>query len=180
MKTSNLIALIGAAMLIIMSLFFQGRVHYHIKKEKAAGYGTFKSQHRDIAHFDHLRVGKKIKVIFSQDSTTTLLVRGPKELLNSITTNVIQNELQITLGPRTRSKDTIKVFVNNNTLRRLTLAGGYFENKGVLNVREFQLKMDKDSDCALNLAAQTLEVDKAKGSGLHLKGETEQVIFINQ
>lgn len=180
MKTSNLIAGIGAAMLFILSLLFQGRVHYHIKKEKAAGYGVFESQTREIAHFDHLKVGKKIKVIFSQDSITNIRVWGPKVLLDSIKTHVIQKELQLSLGSGIRTKDTIKVFVNNNALKQLQLTGGYFENKGTLNVDEFRLQMDKDSDCNLHLNAETLEVDMAKGSGLDLTGKTEHIIFINQ
>ncbi|MEM8926767.1 MAG: DUF2807 domain-containing protein [Bacteroidota bacterium] len=180
MKTSNLIAGIGAAVLFIMSLFFQGRVHYYIKKEKATGYGAFESQSREITHFDHLQVGKKIKVIFSQDSTTSLRVRGPKELLDSIKTHVIQNQLRISLGSGIRTRDTIKVFVHTTTLKELELVGGYFENKGMLKADEFHLKMNKDSDCNLNLAAQTLKVDMAKGSGLDLKGKTEYIIFINQ
>ncbi len=180
MKTSNLIAGIGAAVLFTMSLFFQGRVHYHVKKEKAAGYGTFESQLRQIAHFERIQVGKKIKVVFSQDSMTTLGIWGPKELLDSIQTHVVENELQITLSSRIKTKDTVKVFVHNNTLRELELMGGYFETKGILNTEEFHLTMDKDSNCNLNLAAQTLKVDLAKGSGLNLKGKTENIIFINQ
>lgn len=180
MKTSNLIAGIGAAVLFLMSLFFQGRVHYHVKKEKAAGYGTLESQLRQIGNFDRIHVGKKIKVIFSQDSTTTLRVWAPKELLDSIQTHVVENELQITLSSRIKAKDTIKVVVNNSTLSELELAGGYFETKGILNTEEFHLTMDKDSNCNLNLATQTLKADLAKGSGLNLKGKTENIIFINQ
>ncbi|MEO0572101.1 MAG: DUF2807 domain-containing protein [Bacteroidota bacterium] len=180
MKTSNLIAGIGAAMLFTLSLLFQGRVHYYIKKERAAGYVTFESQSREVAYFDRMRVKEKIKVVFSQDSITSLRVHGPKELLDSIKTNVIQNTLQISLGSRTRTKDTIKVFVNTSTLNALELAGGYFENTGMLMADAFYLKMDKNSDCNLNLSSQRLEVDMAKESGLDLKGKTGHIIFINQ
>lgn len=180
MKTSNLIVLIGAAMLFVMSLFFQGRVHYHVKQERVAGYGATETQSRAIARFDRIQVGENIKVVFSQDSITTLNVQGPREVLDSIKTTVLQNELRISLESRRKTKDTIKVFVNNDNLSELVLTGGYFENKGMLRTEKFYLKMDKDSDCTLNLNAEILEVDLAKGAGLDLKGKTEQIIFINQ
>ena len=65
MKTSNLIALIGAALLFMMSLFFQGRVHYYVKKESATGYGVFENQTRNLTRFfNHIQAGEKIKVVF--------------------------------------------------------------------------------------------------------------------
>ncbi len=180
MKTSNLIVTIGAALLFFMSITFQARVHYHIKKERKAGYGALESQIRDIAQFDRLYIGKNIKVVYTQDSTTALNLQAPKEILDSITTNTIQNELKITMGSKIKAKDTITVFVSNNSLKQLELAGGYFENEGMLRTEKFHLIMDGKSDCELNLDVQILEVKMEKSATLNLKGKTDEIIFINQ
>ncbi|MEM8507516.1 MAG: DUF2807 domain-containing protein [Bacteroidota bacterium] len=180
MKTSNRIATIGVALLFFMSITFQARVHYHVKKERKAGYGALGSQIRDIAQFERLYIGKNIKVVYTQDSTTALRMRAPREILDSITTNTIQNKLKITMPAKIKTKDTITVFVSNNHLQQLELAGGYFENLGVLRTEKFQLTMDGKSDCQLNLDVQILEVKTAKSATLDLKGKTEEIIFINQ
>ncbi len=180
MKTSNLIVLIGVALLFALSLFFQGRVHYHVKKERAAGFGLFESQKRDIAHFDSIEVSDRIKVVFTQDSTTTLNVWGPSAFLDSIQTTVLDSKLQINLNAKIKTKDTITIAITNNSLSGLVLEHGYFENEATLNTEKIKLKMDKNSTCKLALRAKTLEVDMAKGAGLELNGKTEEIIFINQ
>lgn len=180
MKTSNLIATIGAALLFVLSMTFQARVHYHVKNERKAGYGALASQTRKIAPFDQLYVGASIKVIYTQDSVPGLKVRGPKEILDSITTNIVQSQLKVMLGKKAKSMDSITVFVSNTGLKQLELAGGSFENKGVLHAEKFQLLMDGESDCALHLNAQILEVTKEKSATLNLKGKTEEINFINQ
>lgn len=180
MKTSNLIALIGAALLFFMSVVFQTRIHYHIKKERKAGYGAMVSEIRDLAHFDRLYIDQKIKVVFIQDPTSALKVFAPREVLDSVITSVIDEELKVTMTRRMNTKDTVKVVVSNQTLEAIELVGGYFENQGTLNAERFHLKMDKNSDCSLKLNAKVLEISMDKNATLDLKGKTEDIRFINQ
>jgi len=180
MKTSNLIATLAAALLFFMSMTFQSRVHYHVKKERKAGYGTLESQTREIARFNRLYVGEAIKVVFTQDSITRLKLQGPKEILDSITTNITQNELKVVLREKTRAMDSITVFVSNPGLNQLELAGGSFKNHGTLHAERFLLKMEGKSNCQLNLSAQVLEVTLEKSASLSLSGKTEHINFINQ
>jgi len=180
MKTSNLIASIGAALLFFMSMTFQSRVHYHVKKERKAGYGALESQSREIAQFNQLYIGPAIKVVYTQDSIPRLTLEAPKEILDSITTTITQNKLKVGLSEKTKAMDSITVFVSNPSLNQLELDGGSFENQGTLLAEKFFLKMEGKSDCQLNLTAKALEIRKEKSATLDLSGKTEHINFINQ
>ena len=179
MKTSNLIALIGAALLFFMSIAFQSRIHYHVKKEKEAGYGSTVSETRDIGYFNRLYIDQKVKVVFTQD-TTSLKVHAPKEVLDSVYTSIQDETLKIHLTASLSAKDTVQIFLSNPALGALELVGGHFETQGTLKTETFYLKMDKNSSCSLHLNTKVLEVSKDKEALLNLKGKTEEINFINQ
>ncbi|NQZ43918.1 MAG: DUF2807 domain-containing protein [Flavobacteriaceae bacterium] len=180
MKTSNLIALGGVALLFMLSIAFQSRVHYHVKKERKAGFGARMTQDRPLDYFEGIRIEAPIHVVFTQDSIGSIAVSAPEEIIDSVTTQIVDRVLYLSLNGKKRGKDTILIKIHNPKLESLELTNGSFENSGTLQCTTFRLQMADKSHCRLRLDSPLLEVANEKGADLTLEGTTEQINFINQ
>ena len=94
MKKSNLILLCALGMAIFFSLVFQLTVHSNVRKGKSNEVAVkTMSESRDIPYFDKIVVKNRIKVIFRQNDTSSVLVEAPNYIIDSISTTVTNNEL---------------------------------------------------------------------------------------
>jgi len=178
MKKSNLILLIALGVLFLLTISFQLSVHGHIKKGKIEGVGVFISQNRDITSFTGLEVTGNIKVLFTQDTKTSLKIQAPKSAMDSIKTFVEYNTLRITKNIKTHGKDTVTVFISNPELKELTLQSKAFLNgMNLISGDTLNLTIKGKSKLNIHLDYNLINCKKDQESILDLKGDTKKINF---
>ncbi|MDT0605510.1 GIN domain-containing protein [Croceitalea rosinachiae] len=178
MKKSNLIILISLGILFLLTISFQLSVHNHIKKGEIEGVGLFVSQNRDLASFSKLEVTGKFKVLFRQDTITSLKIDAPKSTMDSIKTEVKNNQLRIYKSIKTHAKDTITVFISNPELEDLTIQSkAYLSSMNLISGDTISLSIKGKSKLNIHLDYNHINCTKDQTSILNLKGDTQKINF---
>lgn len=178
MKKSNLIILISLGILFLLTISFQLSVHSHIKKGKIDGVRAFISQNRDIASFERLEVTGNIKVLFKQDTITSLKIEAPKNAIDSIKTIIENNTLNVYKSIKIHAKDTITIFISNPKLEELTLQSkAYLTGMNLISGDTLDLSIKGKSKLNIHLDYNLINCNKDQESILNLKGDTKKINF---
>lgn len=178
MKKSNLIILISLGILFLLTISFQLSVHSHIKKGEIEGVGLFVSQNRELASFSKLEVTGKIKILFRQDTITFLKIDAPKSIMDSIKTEVKNNQLRIYKSIKKQGKDTITIFISNPTVKEITLESrAFLDGMNLISGDSLNLNIREKSKLRVNLNYDLINCTKDQTSILNLKGDTKKINF---
>lgn len=180
MKKSNLIVLIALAVLFMLTMAFQLSVHGYIKKGAADGVGEFVTQNREISNFTKLTIRGKIKVEFEQDTLSEISVIAPKKVMDSILTEINNDELIISKHVSVPGKDTVKVILSNHTLEVLKIdSGAYFYTSGILSGQNLQIEIKGKSKATLEVSYDLINCRTDPKAKVQLKGDAKKIDFSN-
>ncbi|WP_339141436.1 GIN domain-containing protein [Croceitalea sp. MTPC5] len=180
MKKSNSILIVAFAVLALFFLAFQLTFHTYVKKGEASGIGTYVSIERSLTSFTKLKVRDEVMVHYTQDTLTQLKVEAPKHLLDSLKTNVENNELTITIGEARVGNDSILLYINNHQLKTLEIGTeAYFESMDTLLGKALQLTVQDKGIAKLNLSYDSIHCRIAPDSEVVFKGTLKNIDFSN-
>ena len=179
MKKSNLILLFAFAVLVLLTLSFQLSVHGYVVKGENKDIGAFIDQDRSLPPYTAMNVSGNIKVLFTQDQRASLLVRAPKNAMDSVKTIVKDNELQIHKNIRVYGTDTITIVISNPKLEAVALdTNAHLNGMNTISGDSLSLTVKGKSKLSMQLAYRLVHCTKDKASQINLQGDTRKINFI--
>ncbi|WP_420602143.1 GIN domain-containing protein [Flagellimonas sp.] len=177
MKKSNLILLCALGMAIFFTLVFQLTVHSNVRKGKSNEVAVKTiSESRDIPYFEKIVVKNRIKVIFRQNDTSSVLVEAPNYIIDSISTTLINNELVLSVSKKLKKKDSILIQIDNPILTSVKLSNNaHFDTAGKVSGKELHLELKDASSGNLSLDYENMEyINNTEGS-IAIQGEIKKI-----
>ena len=179
MKKSNLILLIGFAVLVLLTMSFQLSVHRYIVKGKKEGIGAFIDQNRSLPPYSKIEISGNIKVLFTQEHKASLKVKAPESVMDSIMTMVKNNKLFIDKKVDIYGSDTITILISNPTLEELILnSKASLEGTNMISGDQLNLNMKGRSELTIQLTYNLINCTKEPESILNLQGDTRKINFL--
>jgi len=168
MRRRNLVAFLLAA---------PGAAHEALA-QAIRGSGVAKSEQRNLAPFDRIDVAGAFDVTLVDGSSYRITVEADNDLLDAISSDVIDNELRISSLRSFVSRTTMKVTVESPPLRGLTVSGNAKATAGALTGPAFAFAGSGSSTAKLGGSIDSLKISLA-GAGrvdaLDLTAESVEV-----
>ncbi len=178
MKRSNLILLGALAAIFFFMTALQVRMNGYVKEEVLRDYGNFVDDARTLPKFENIAVTDGIKVFFDQNDTSSIQVEAREELLDFITTKVVDETLVIEKTKRMREKDSVSVFISNPKLDSLNVNSASFYTKGLVMGNVLKMVFSDGADGNLELTYELLECSFSESSNVSLTGNSKKMNFM--
>lgn len=143
--------------------------------DSTRGSGNVKSEDRQLAGFDAIKVSDGIDLYLSQGSTTRVKVTADDNLLPRIRTRVEGNTLLIDVDGSVRTEKGMQVAVTLPRLSGLSASGGSDVNTHTrFTVENLDVDASGGSDISMELTARRLRTKCSGGSDLNLVGSATE------
>jgi hypothetical protein len=173
MKTSNKVLLAGVIITIIGGTAMALWAKAAIKKHSLEGSGNIIEQIREVESFTGVDVSHGITVQLSQGTTAEVKVESDDNIIDHISTEVVDNVLKIRYKNMIISDAHTTVYVKAETLEKLRAsAGSQLRGDDLVRANNLSLKTSSGSVIDLNLEADTLTCKMSSGSTGDLKGKS--------
>ena len=156
MKTS----LIIVAVIIIIIFFMKPKITYN----KIIGSGNIINEDRNLEHFSSIKIIGSIDVNANHSNDYNCSVNGDDNLISYIKTEVVNNELNISINKSYSTKEGLKVNVYAPNYDKISIKGSGDINISDFNNDKLSLNIDGSGDITGFGDVQTLIV-KINGSG---------------
>lgn len=114
------------------------------------GKGETVTETRNLSGFDKISLSINGDVIYVQDSVYFVEISAQQNILNVITTEISDGELEIDSNKWIRKHTGIKIIIHSPDLREIDLDGsGNFESKGMLTTSNLELEVSGSGNIAL-------------------------------
>ncbi|HYS11917.1 MAG TPA: head GIN domain-containing protein [Burkholderiaceae bacterium] len=163
--------------LVAFLLAAPGAAH-EVLAQAIRGSGVAKSEQRHLAPFDRIDVAGAFDVTLVDGPTYRITVEADNDLLDAISSDVIDNELRISSLRSFVSRTTMKVTVESPPLRGLTVSGNAKATANALTGPNFAFAGSGSSTAKLGGSIDSLKISLA-GAGrvdaLDLTAESVEV-----
>ena len=178
MKRSNLILLCVLGAIFFFMTALQIRMNGYVKEEVGRDYGNYINDIRPLSEFKKITVNDGIKVVFKQGPKTGVSVKGRRNLMSFIKTEIVNGTLIIEKTKRMRKGDSVSVFISNPILDSLSVgSGASFISEGMVSGNTLKLIFKGESEGKLELGYELLECSFSMDSKVVLAGSSKKTIF---
>lgn len=157
--------------LTIISLFFYscgGGVH-------ETGNGTLTEETRNVGSFYNLDVEGDYEIVLQEGTSSLITVQTDENLHQYIETRLDGNTLVIRDVEKVDPTETTRLIVSYQRLEEIKLGGATkVSNRGVLNAKNLDLRLDGASVINLGLKAEELKLRVAGAGVVTLSGEVDK------
>lgn len=181
MKKSNLILLGALGTALFFSLVFQVAVHSNIKKGKANEIPVeIISEFRTVSYFDAIKATNRVKIVFNQNDTVKVVVKAPNNIIDSVSTKVVNKKLVINTSNKLKKTDSVLLLIDAPMLTKLELNdNSHFETNGSISGEKIHLEFKGESSGNLNLSYEFVQYLNNSEGEINIKGEINQIDLIS-
>ena len=135
-------------------------------------------EERSISSFNSVYVTGPINVYIGQGEKESVRVRSDSNIIDSITVEVVKEELRIyTKGPIRRER-VLDVYINFSTIDSLHATGAStITGRGVIKQSNLKIKASGASETKLQIESDTVFLDMMGNANVQLAGKTGQFDF---
>lgn len=157
--------------LLAVALVLSACMRFSDLHEEIKGSGKPGTETRSLANFTKIRLEGAMDVYVTQGASESARIEADDNLLKYITTDVSNNELEISSTESLESDNPIKVYVTVKSLTALNLEGsGTMVTQTPFNSREFGASIAGSGDINANITAEKLNASIAGSGNVILKG----------
>jgi len=178
MKTTNKILL---SVFVIIMLFIL-TILIVLKVKISRGVDTSNSkvieQQHSIGKFNKIDVNDGFRIIYTQDSTKSLKIKGDSALLSFIKMEVKNGTLHIDLTKYLMKQKKIEVYITNDSLNEVRLCKDCdFTNNKMMNVNSFKLSCLLNSSANINGNFGSVNLFMTLETAVNLKGNCKELEY---
>ncbi len=181
MRKSNLVLIIAVAVLAFFFLAFQAIMHDYIDKvDRRKVVSDFKEEIRTVSSFKRIYNSQDATIYFTQDSITTIKIKGPETYISKVKIRVVGDTLFIDKTPEIRKKDSVKIFISNPGLIEIDMSSGtMFETVHQVLGDKIELHFSNASKGYLDLSYKSVKCKAVSDSKVNIKGNSNHIDFTN-
>ncbi len=181
MKKSNLILLGALGTALFFSLVFQVAVHSNIKKGKANEIPVkITSEFRTVSYFDAIKAANRVKIVFNQNDTVKVSVTAPNNIIDSVSTKVVNKKLVINTSNKLKKTDSVLLHIDAPMLTKIDLSdNSHFETSGQISGERLNLEFKDKSSGNLNLSYDFVRYINNTEGTVNLQGEIKKIDFVS-
>jgi len=131
-------------------------------------------EERTISQFNSLEIHGSYEIILVKDINNKIEIEGEENLIPYISTDVIDNTLQISNTEKIKTNKTIKIFIPFKQLSRIYSGGASsIRSTSIVYSDKLELNMNGAGHIDLELEVETLEIDLSGTGMIYLSGNVE-------
>jgi hypothetical protein len=137
------------------------------------GSGNVTTVNRPVTgEFTNIEVSHGIDVEVTQSDTKSIQVKADDNIIEFITTDIIDGTLKIAMEKSVKNTKSKTVFVSLPNIESLrTSSGASIKSKNTLVVSSLETKASSGSEIKLTVEAERLTCDSSSGSEIEVKGK---------
>ncbi|MCB0442856.1 MAG: DUF2807 domain-containing protein [Flavobacterium sp.] len=137
------------------------------------GNGNVTTVNRPVSgEFTNIEVSHGIDVEVTQSNAKSIQVKADDNIIDYITTDIVDGTLRIALEKSVKNTKSKKVFVTLPNIESLrTSSGALIESKNTLVVSELETKASSGSEIKLDVEAERITCETSSGSDIQIKGK---------
>ena len=168
--------------ILLFSFIFQLSVHSYVKEGKAHSKAVqMLTQSRPLSHFTVIKVSGRLKILLEQQDTTVIQVNAPDYIIDSISTIIIDDTLDISVVSSLKKKDSIVLRISNAEYNGLQFSSeASVESVGPLSGANLDLKFSDQSSGKLELSYEQLNYRNTSTGSVHFNGKINQLNFMEE
>lgn len=136
------------------------------------GKGETVTETRDLSGFNKISLDIDADVYYTQDSVYFVEISAQQNILNVITTEISDGELEIDSKKWIRKHSGIKIIIHSPDLREVDLSGsGNFESAGMLTTTNLELEVSGSGNISFaGVTISVLDADISGSGNIHIYG----------
>jgi len=136
------------------------------------GKGETVTETRNLSGFDKISLDMDADIVYQQDSVYFVEISAQQNVLNVITTEISDGELEIDSKKWVRKHNGIKIIIHSPELRKVELDGsGNFESIGMLTTTDLELEVSGSGNISfVAVNASVLDADISGSGNIYILG----------
>jgi hypothetical protein len=136
------------------------------------GSGNQVTESRDIGTFTQVETSGSLKIVLSQDSTSSVRILADDNIQEEIQTRLSGNTLKIDIDGNFCDAGPVTIYLSSKDYQKIESSGSVeVLSEGKLNLNELDLELHGSSKVMLDLNVKSLRTSSSGSSEIVLKGQ---------
>ncbi|MCF8453121.1 MAG: DUF2807 domain-containing protein [Pedobacter sp.] len=136
------------------------------------GSGNQVTESRDIGTFNQVETSGSLKIVLSQDSTSSVRILADDNIQKEIQTRLSGNTLKIDIEGNFCDAGPVTIYLGSKDYQKIESSGSVeVLSEGKLNLNELDLELHGSSKVMLDLNVKSLRTSSSGSSEIVLKGQ---------
>jgi hypothetical protein len=136
------------------------------------GSGNQVTESRDIGTFTQVETSGSLKIVLSQDSTSSVRILADDNIQKEIQTRLSGNTLKIDIEGNFCDSGPVTIYLGSKDYQKIESSGSVeVLSEGKLNLNELDLELHGSSKVVLDLNVKSLRTSSSGSSEIVLKGQ---------
>lgn len=136
------------------------------------GSGNQVTESRDIGTFTQVETSGSLKIVLSQDSTSSVRILADDNIQEEIQTRLSGNTLRIDIDGNFCDAGPVTIYLSSKDYQKIESSGSVeVLSEGKLNLNELDLDLQGSSKVMLDLNVKSLKTSSSGSSEIVLKGQ---------
>ena len=136
------------------------------------GSGNQVTESRDIGTFTQVETSGSLKIVLSQDSTSSVRILADDNIQKEIQTRLSGNTLKIDIEGNFCDAGPVTIYLSSKDYQKIESSGSVeVLSEGKLNLNELDLELHGSSKVVLDLNVKSLRTSSSGSSEIVLKGQ---------